>query len=67
MQERVAERLRYAGDSPQERVERLMGDYFRHARPVDRTVRWALRAAPTPIAANLVRASFGRHPLRQHP
>jgi [protein-PII] uridylyltransferase len=36
-----------------------MSDYFRHARAVDRSLRWALRAAPTPIGANLVRADDG--------
>ncbi len=44
LQERVAERLGYAGASPRHNVERLMGDYFRHARAVDRTVRWALQS-----------------------
>jgi [protein-PII] uridylyltransferase len=34
-----------------------MSDYFRHARAVDRSLRWALRAAPMPIGPNLVRAS----------
>jgi [protein-PII] uridylyltransferase len=37
----------------------LMGDYFRHARSIDRTLRWALRAAPTPVGANLVRSADG--------
>ena len=46
LQERVAERLGYPGATPRQRVERLMGDYFRHARAIDRTLRWALRAAP---------------------
>jgi [protein-PII] uridylyltransferase len=36
-----------------------MGDYFRHARAVDRTLRWALKAAPEPIGPNLVRAGDG--------
>jgi [protein-PII] uridylyltransferase len=36
-----------------------MGDYFRHARAIDRTVRWALKAAPLPIGPNLVRAADG--------
>ncbi len=36
-----------------------MGDYFRHARAIDRSLRWALRAAPAPIGRNLVRAADG--------
>jgi [protein-PII] uridylyltransferase len=36
-----------------------MGDYFRHARAIDRSLRWALRAAPLPIGRNLVRAADG--------
>jgi len=59
LQERVAERLRYPGTTPRQRVERLMGDYFRHARAVDRALRWTLRTAPTPIGPNLVRSSEG--------
>ena len=59
MQERVAERVNYPGATPRQRVERLMSDYFRHARGVDRSLRWALRAAPTPIGANLVRTGDG--------
>jgi [protein-PII] uridylyltransferase len=59
LQERVAERLRYPGDSPRQRVERLMGDYFRHARAVDRALRWTLRSAPVPIGPNLVQSSEG--------
>jgi [protein-PII] uridylyltransferase len=59
LQERAAERLRYPGSTPRQRVERLMGEYFRHARAVDRALRWALRTAPTPIGPNLVRSSDG--------
>jgi [protein-PII] uridylyltransferase len=59
VQERVAERLSYAGASPRQRVERLMGDYFRHARAIDRSLRWALQAAPVPLRPNLVRAADG--------
>ncbi|HKT81475.1 MAG TPA: HD domain-containing protein [Vicinamibacterales bacterium] len=54
LQERVAETLAYPGQTPRERVERLMGDYFRHARAVYRTVSWALKSAPQPIGDNLV-------------
>jgi [protein-PII] uridylyltransferase len=59
LQERVAERLRYVGSTPRQRVERLMGDYFRHARAVDRSLAWAFRAAPLPIGPNLVRGADG--------
>jgi [protein-PII] uridylyltransferase len=59
LQERVAERLRYPGATPRQRVERLMSEYFRHARAVDRALRWTLRTAPTPIGPNLVRSSEG--------
>jgi [protein-PII] uridylyltransferase len=59
LQEVAAERLRYPGDTPRQRVERLMGDYFRHARAVDRALRWTLRTAPVPVAANLVRSADG--------
>ncbi|HEX4347149.1 MAG TPA: HD domain-containing protein, partial [Vicinamibacterales bacterium] len=55
LQERVADRLRYPGGTPRQRVERMMGDYFRHARAIDRSLRWALRAAPIPVGENLVR------------
>ena len=41
-----------------------MGDYFRHARAIDRSLRWALRAAPTPVGPNLVRIGR-RHPVRR--
>ncbi|MGE3707927.1 MAG: HD domain-containing protein, partial [Vicinamibacterales bacterium] len=58
-QERVAEGFGYAGSTPRQRVERFMGDYFRHARVIDRSLRWALRAAPMPVAPNLVRALDG--------
>jgi [protein-PII] uridylyltransferase len=59
LQERAAELLRYAGATPRQRVERFMGDYFRHARAIDRSLRWALRAAPAPVGRNLVRAADG--------
>jgi [protein-PII] uridylyltransferase len=57
LQERAAERLGYVGPTPRQRVERLMGDYFRHARAIDRSLRWALKAAPSPIGPNLVRTT----------
>jgi [protein-PII] uridylyltransferase len=59
LQEVAAERLRYPGDTAGQRVERLMGDYFRHARAVDRALRWTLRTAPVPIGPNLVRSAEG--------
>jgi [protein-PII] uridylyltransferase len=59
LQERAAETLGYAGATPRQRVERFMSDYFRHARVIDRSLRWALRAAPTPIGPNLVCATDG--------
>ncbi|MEQ1869287.1 MAG: HD domain-containing protein [Vicinamibacterales bacterium] len=59
LQERAAEILGYTGQTPQQRVERFMGDYFRHARAIDRTLRWALRAAPQPVDRNIVRAVDG--------
>ncbi len=59
VQERAAERLGYAGSTPSQRVERFMGDYFRHARAIDRSLRFALKTAPTPIGRNLVRSADG--------
>ena len=59
LQEKAADRLAYPGSTPRQRVERFMGDYFRHARTIDRTLRWATRAAPDPVGANLVRSSEG--------
>jgi [protein-PII] uridylyltransferase len=52
-QEKVAEVLRYPGTLPQQRVERLMGDYFRHARIVTRSLEWTRRTAPMPIGVNI--------------
>lgn len=59
LQELAAERLGYAGATPSQRVERFMGDYFRHARAIDRSLRWALKSAPSPIGRNLVRSADG--------
>jgi len=53
LQERTADVLGYAGAEPRQRVERLMSDYFRHARAVGRTLEWARRAAPMPVGPNL--------------
>jgi [protein-PII] uridylyltransferase len=53
LQERTADRLGYPGAEPRQRVERLMSDYFRHARIVSRTLEWARRTAPVPVGTNL--------------
>ena len=37
-----------------QQVERLMSDYFRHARAVSRTLAWVRQSAPVPIGANVV-------------
>ena len=59
LQEKVAQTLGYGGAQPQQRVERMMGDYFRHARIVSRSLEWALKTAPVPVGVNLVRANDG--------
>jgi [protein-PII] uridylyltransferase len=53
LQERASEVLGYPGSEPRTRVERLMSDYFRHARIVHRSLEWARRTAPVPVGANL--------------
>ena len=53
MQERVADLLGYPGAEPRQRVERLMSDYFRHARIVSRSLDWARKTAPVPVGPNL--------------
>ena len=53
MQERTAEVLGYPGAEPRQRVERLMSDYFRHARAVSRSLDWARKTAPLPVGPNL--------------
>jgi [protein-PII] uridylyltransferase len=53
MQERTAELLGYPGAEPRQRVERLMSDYFRHARIVSRSLDWARKTAPVPVGTNL--------------
>src|SRR2546428_1554153 len=58
IQEQAAQRMGYAG-TPRQQVERLMGDYFRHARAVSRSLAWVRQAAPVPVAANLVRSRDG--------
>ena len=51
--------LGYPGALPQARVERLMGDYFRHARGVARRLEWMRRVAPVPVGPNLVQSADG--------
>ena len=53
LQERTAEILGYPGAEPRTRVEKLMSDYFRHARIVSRSLEWARRTAPVPVGPNL--------------
>ena len=53
LQERTADLLGYPGAEPRLRVERLMSDYFRHARTVSRSLEWARRTAPVPVGSNL--------------
>jgi [protein-PII] uridylyltransferase len=59
LQEIAADILGYPGAFPQQRVERLMSDYFRHARIVTRSLAWMRKAAPTPAGLNLGRATDG--------
>jgi [protein-PII] uridylyltransferase len=53
LQERTADTLGYPGAEPRQRVEKLMSDYFRHARIVSRSLEWAKRTAPVPVGTNL--------------
>ncbi|MEQ1759045.1 MAG: HD domain-containing protein [Vicinamibacterales bacterium] len=53
LQERTAERLGYPGSEARQRVERLMSDYFRHARIISRSLEWARKTAPMPVGPNL--------------
>ena len=59
LQEKAAQTLGYPGSRPQQRVERLMGDYFRHARAVARALERARKTVPTPVGPNLVRSRDG--------
>jgi [protein-PII] uridylyltransferase len=59
LQEKAAQTMGFAGAEPRQRVERLMGDYFRHARIVSRSLEWARKTAPLPVGVNLVRSSDG--------
>jgi len=53
LQEKTSEFLAYPGAEPRQRVERLMSDYFRHARTVSRSLEWARKTAPAPVGPNL--------------
>ena len=53
LQERTAEMLAFPGAEPGQRVEKLMSDYFRHARIVSRSLEWARRTAPVPVGPNM--------------
>ena len=53
LQERTAEILGFPGAEPGQRVEKLMSDYFRHARIVSRSLEWARRTAPVPVGPNM--------------
>jgi [protein-PII] uridylyltransferase len=59
IQERAAQSLGYAGTEAHQRVERLMSDYFRHARLVSRSLELARKMAPRPVGANLVLSRDG--------
>jgi [protein-PII] uridylyltransferase len=59
LQERAADVLGYPGPDAQQRVEHLMGDYFRHARSVTRQLAWVRRTAPRPAGENLGLAADG--------
>jgi [protein-PII] uridylyltransferase len=59
VQEKLAVQFDYPGQSPRQRVEALMADYFRHARSVARVLDRARRTAPVPVALNLGRTSDG--------
>jgi [protein-PII] uridylyltransferase len=58
-QERIADLMGYPGAEPRQRVERLMSDYFRHARVVARALGWARRTAPVPVGPNVGRSRDG--------
>ena len=67
MQEHVADVLEAESVTPQQRVEALMGEYFRHARAVSRMLEWSSGAAsgaprrdvPVPVGENLELAGDG--------
>jgi len=59
VQETIAASLGYTGPTPQQQVEALMADYFRHARVVARTLERVRRSAPRPVGVNLVQTPDG--------
>jgi [protein-PII] uridylyltransferase len=59
LQEKVARVLRVPGATTQQQVERLMSEYFRHARSASRALEWTRRMAPMPVGRNLVRSRDG--------
>ena len=59
LQERVAETLGCAGEDPRQRVEALMGGYFRHARGIARALSRAQRMV-RPSSAPAVQRLVGR-------
>src|SRR5262245_44942044 len=59
LQEKAAQLLGYAGAHAQQSVERMMRDYFRHARIAERSLDWARKTAPVPVGLNLVRSRDG--------
>ena len=59
LQEKAAQTFGYPGAQPRQRVERLMGDYFRHARAVARSLERAWKVIPAPVGPNLVRSRDG--------
>jgi [protein-PII] uridylyltransferase len=59
LQEKAAEVLGYPGMLPQQRVERFMGDYFRHARIAARSLEQVRRTAPVPVGINLGKTNDG--------
>ena len=61
LQEKTADLFGYPGAEPRQRVERLMSDYFRHARIVSRSFEWARKSAPIPVGPNL---GLGRDGIR---
>lgn len=60
LQEKVAETFGVDGRALQQRVEALMGEYFRHARVVSRALERARRAV-TPVATRSTSRHVGRH------
>ena len=60
LQEKVAEAFATDGRNLQQRVEALMGQYFRHARASSRALERARRAV-TPVTARSTSRHIGRH------